>query len=280
MVRSIYKRACTSHLPTKIEIHSRWAAWEEQCGEVEEAANILETLEKAHPGLLSVLLSRVNLERRRGRVETACSLYEAAIKGAKTGTASDLAVKYSRFLRLAQGDYTKAAQVLQSALDTDPSNPKLYLQQLDLTLHTSPLDVSAVVSLLDTAQTVEGLAERHKLLFAQRKVEFLQDFGPDIASLEKAEADCAKLTKKKVEEKKEEQPGKSISTIEGRTGKEKGGTPNGNGAAPTTYPPTANSAQYGAAQTAAFNQYGARYSGYQGSGSYGQWGYPGYGPQS
>ena len=65
--------------------------------------------------------------------------------------------------------------MLQSALDSDPSNPKLYLQQLDLALHTSPLSVPAVVQLLDTAMAAEGLADKHKLLFAQRKVEFVQD---------------------------------------------------------------------------------------------------------
>lgn len=279
MIRSIYKRACMSHLPKKVDIHCRWAAWEERCGSVEEAASILENLEQAHPGLVSVLLRRVNLERRRGKAESACELYQVAIHGAKTGVASDLAVKYSRFLRLAQGDSTKAAQVLQSALDLDPTNPKLYLQQLDLILHTSPLDVAAVVELLDKAQAAEGIADKHKLLFAQRKVEFLQDFGHDIASLEEAEAQFAQMNKKKAEEKKEE-PGRSIPSIEGRTGKEKGGAHNGNGSASTSYPPTANSAQYGAAQTAAFNQYGARYSGYSGPGSYGQWGYPGYAPQS
>ena len=88
--------------------------------------------------------------------------------------------------------------MLQSALDSDPSNPKLYLQQLDLALHTTPLSVPAVVQLLDTAQAAEGLADKHKLLFAQRKVEFLQDFGPDIAALEEAELKLAEMQKKKV----------------------------------------------------------------------------------
>jgi hypothetical protein len=55
----------------------------------------------------------VNLERRRGHVAEACRLYEAAIKGAKAAAASDLAVKYSRFLRLAQGDAARAGQVIQ-----------------------------------------------------------------------------------------------------------------------------------------------------------------------
>ena len=33
----------------------------------------------------------------------------------------------------------------------------------------------------------EGLSDKHKLLFAQRKAEFLQDFGEDVTALEAAE---------------------------------------------------------------------------------------------
>jgi hypothetical protein len=40
----------------------------------------------------------------------------------------------------------------------------------DLLLHTAPLSVPAVVSLLEKAMAAEGIADKHKLLFAQRKV--------------------------------------------------------------------------------------------------------------
>ena len=104
--------------------------------------------------MVNVLLKRVNLERRRGRIEEACKLYEAAIAAAKTATASDLAVKYSRFLRLSLNDGVKAGEVLQAAVDAESSNPKLYLQQLDLILHTAPLNVQNVTDLLDKAMKV------------------------------------------------------------------------------------------------------------------------------
>ena len=87
----------------------------------------------------------------RGQVKEACKLYEAAIEAAKAATASDLAVKYSRFLRLSLNDGKKAGEVLQAAVDREPSNSKLYLQQLDLLLHTMPLDVQNVTDLLDKA---------------------------------------------------------------------------------------------------------------------------------
>ena len=37
----------------------------------------------------------------------------------------------------------------------------------------------------------EGLSDKHKLLFAQRKAEFLQDFGEDVAALDAAEKEVA-----------------------------------------------------------------------------------------
>ena len=40
----------------------------------------------------------------------------------------------------------------------------------------------------------EGLSDKHKLLFAQRKAEFLQDFGEDVAALEAAEKEVRLLS--------------------------------------------------------------------------------------
>jgi len=292
-IREIFTRACTSHLPTKVDIHARWAAFEETQGDYAAAATILETLETAHPELVSLLLRRVNLERRRGNNEKACSLYEAAINAAKDqSSSSDLAIKYSRYLRLHQSDEAKSASVLAKALESDPTNPKLYLQQLDSLLHRAPLDVAEVVKLLDDALKQE-LADKHKFLFSQRKVEFLEDFGTDISSLQKAQKDHVEMTKKtkealKATEKTADEPGKNISTIEGRTGKKDDKT---NGTA--SYPPVGSggSGGYTAQQQQAFSNYGQRYSGYptappaaaqtggnsyQGYGQYYQ-GYGGYG---
>jgi len=149
-VRRIFKRS-SKHLPTKVDLHTKWATWEERCGEAGEACRVLEGLEEQHPGLVSITLHKLNLERRRGRLEEACRLYEAAISSSKGAVASDLAVKYSRFLRLRLADGAKAQQVLQAAADVDPTNPKLHLQQLvgRLVLVTVLVLVPVVVFVLD-----------------------------------------------------------------------------------------------------------------------------------
>ena len=116
------------------------------------------------------------------------------------------------------------------------------------------------------------MSDKHKLLFTQRKAEFLQDFGENVSALEEAEKEVEYIIKLKiilnnsgqVEKMLKKMPGldkskedsRSITTIQGRGGKEK--TPNSNGSGATSYPPTTNSAQYGASQNAAWQQHGSR----------------------
>lgn len=118
----------------------------------------------------------------------------------------------------------------------------------------------------------EGVSDKHKLLFTQRKAEFLQDFGENVSALEEAEKEVEHIIKLKiilnnsdqVEKMLKKMPGldkskedsRSITTIQGRGGKEK--TPSSNGSGTTSYPPTTNSAQYGASQNAAWQQHGSR----------------------
>ena len=79
--------ACTHHLPDKVDIHLSWAAYEEQKGETEKARVILENLQNNHPELMSVILRRINLERRLGNVEQVHELYKTCISKAKSPNA-------------------------------------------------------------------------------------------------------------------------------------------------------------------------------------------------
>lgn len=64
----------------------------------EQAAGILESLEKHMPGLLQLAYRRINLERRRGDFEKASSLYDTYITSFKNQTIStNLAIKHARF---------------------------------------------------------------------------------------------------------------------------------------------------------------------------------------
>ena len=99
-VREVYNRACTHHMPDKVDIHLTWAAYEEQKGQTEKARSIMENLQNKHPELMSVILRRINLERRVGNVEQVHELYKSCIAKAKTTNAKAQKTIYNYFLPL------------------------------------------------------------------------------------------------------------------------------------------------------------------------------------
>ena len=219
-VREVYKRACTHHMPDKVDVHLSWAAYEETKGQTESARSILENLQKKHPELMSVILRRINLERRVGNVEKVHELYKSCIANAKSTNAKiELSVKYARFLRLIVNDNTTATNVLQSILDnSDGTNAKIFMQLLDVELHIHPLNAENVIKIFDAAIATKAMPSRQKLLFSQRKIEFLEDFGPNVSCIQSAKDDHEKLTNdvKKEAKDTETESEKTIETIEGK----------------------------------------------------------------
>ena len=257
--RDVLNRACTHHLPAKVDIHLHYAAFEETLGDFEKSANVLKSIEEKHPEMLSLMLRRINLERRRGNVSQVHQLYQDCIsKAGSKSLKSDLWVKYARFLRLQLDDSEGAVKALEGALEKDPDNAKLHLQLLDITLHEKPLNVTKVCQLLDRGlEQVD--APRHKLLFSQRKLDFLEDFGCDINHLSSVQKEHEKLAAEvrlQLNSEKENNNGQCEAAKESE---KKPATSNGSSAT-TTYPPT-NSASYNAHHTNQYQQYGARLSG-------------------
>lgn len=91
----------------------QWAIFEEGQDNFEKAAAILENIDSVLPNMLQVAYRRINLERRRGDLEKACTLYENYISNSKNRTiANNIAVKYARFLCKVKNDVDKAIKVL------------------------------------------------------------------------------------------------------------------------------------------------------------------------
>ena len=80
----------------------------------------------------------------------------------------------------------RAIEILKEAIDKDPSNPRLYLQIIDLSMHKEVLVEDEVVSYINKFMANSDVDVEQKALFAQRKLEFLEDFGADIHSVRKA----------------------------------------------------------------------------------------------
>ncbi|XP_010782535.1 pre-mRNA-processing factor 39 isoform X1 [Notothenia coriiceps] len=195
-VRHVYKKACTIHLPKKPAIHLLWAAFEEQQGNVEEARDILKSLEALVPGLAMVRLRRVSLERRHGNLEEAEAMLREAMESARNATETSFyAVKLARQMMKVQRSLSKARKVLLDAIEKDQTSPKLYLNLLELEYSGDVTQNEAeILACFDRALQSQMPLES-RLLFCQRKVEFLEDFGSDVNVLGAAYEELQKLQK-------------------------------------------------------------------------------------
>ncbi|XP_044282806.1 pre-mRNA-processing factor 39-like isoform X2 [Varanus komodoensis] len=182
--RSVFQRACGYHLPRKPNVHLLWAAFEEKQGEVEEARRILKTFEECVPGLVMVRLRRVSLERRLGNMEMAEALLMEAIRDNEGMPVSSFySVKLARQVLKVQKNLIKARKILLEALEKDPDNAKLYANLLEMEFSADVRQNEGnTMSSFDRALT-SGLPLETKIIFSQRRVEFLEDFGSSINSL-------------------------------------------------------------------------------------------------
>ncbi|XP_075223787.1 pre-mRNA-processing factor 39-like isoform X3 [Lycorma delicatula] len=202
-IRDVYERACTIHHPKKPNLHLYWAVYEESQGNAEKAREILANLEKIVPSLMQVAFRRINLERRTGNLEEAAALYEHYISTAKSKISSNnMAIKYARFCWKMLNDVDRALAVLKKAIEKDKENPRLYLQLIDMAMQRSSVQESEVLSVIEQFMTRESADLDQKLMFAQRKVEFLEDFGSSVLLVQKAIEEFKRYIKVVKEKKK------------------------------------------------------------------------------
>lgn len=186
--REVYERACTIHHPDKPSLHLLWSSFEEQNGNANKAAEILANLEKVCPNVMQIAYRRINLERRRGELNKCAQLYEHYMANTKNkSTASNFAIKYARFCHKIKGDVDSAMTILKTSLEKDPSNTRIVLQIIDLALQRQTVDEKEVVEIMDEFLSRENIDVDQKVLFTQRKVEFLEDFGSSAKDLQEAQ---------------------------------------------------------------------------------------------
>lgn len=199
-IKDVYERACTIHHLKKPNLHLQWAMFEESIQNFNRAAEILVNLEKSVPNVLQIAYRRINLERRRGENEKCAQLYEHYINNSKNKIiSSNMAIKYARFCFKILKNLNKALEVLNAAITKDPLNPRLHLQLIDLTLQKDGVSESEVLQIIDSFLEKETADVDQKVLFAQRKLEFLEDFGSDIQCVQKAYDDYQKYIKQSKE---------------------------------------------------------------------------------
>ncbi|XP_032871270.1 pre-mRNA-processing factor 39-like [Amblyraja radiata] len=202
-VRNVFQRACMVHLPKKPTLHLLWAAFEEQQGDIKEARRILKTFQLVVPGMAMVLLRRVSLERRSGELVQAETLLREAVELHQgTPLSSFFAIKLSRQLLKVQKNLAKARKVLLEAIDGDKENVKLYLNLLELEFSCDVrLNESNILHCFEQV-LLSSLPLEIKIIFSQRRVEFLEDFGCSVRSLLHAYDEHQKLLKQNSNKKR------------------------------------------------------------------------------
>lgn len=89
-------------------------------GKVDEAREILKSLEVTIPGLAMVRLRRVSLERRHGNLDEAEALLRESMEFGKDATETSFyAVKLARQYMKVQKSLSKARKVLLDAIEKD-----------------------------------------------------------------------------------------------------------------------------------------------------------------
>ncbi|KAL1379257.1 hypothetical protein pipiens_015029 [Culex pipiens pipiens] len=279
-IRDGYERACTIHHPDKPSLHLMWSAFEESQDNIPKAAEILANLEKVCPNLMQIAYRRINLERRRGDHDKCVQLYQSYLAQAKSKTiAGNIAIKYARFLNKIKKDLDQAHTVLKTYLEKDPSNTRVALQLIDLALQRDSVDEKEIVEIMDTFMTREGIEPDQKVLFAQRKVEFLEDFGSTAKGLQEAQKALQAIMAKanEVKKKREQSPPKkaskesSSSAAAGASASSYAAGSYSYAANPSSYYGTAASGyQYGDSSSYGYSTWNQQYS-QSGYGNYGQW---------
>lgn len=186
--RDVYERACTIHHKEKPRLHLMWSAFEESQGNIEKAAEILANIDEVTPNLLQIEYRRINVERRRGNWDKCEELFRKYVVAAKSQhVASSLVIKHARFVHKIRNDLDRALGVLRAGQNSDPANVRIPLQMIDLAMQREEVDEAEVLAIMDGVIEKEELDAEQKVLFAQRKVEFLEDFGRSPKKLQRAQ---------------------------------------------------------------------------------------------
>ncbi|XP_073514680.1 pre-mRNA-processing factor 39-like isoform X2 [Phyllobates terribilis] len=179
--RSVFERACLTHLPLKFTLHHQWAFFEEKHGELDSARAILHNLENVLPGVVLVRLRRVNFERRNGNLQEAERLLREAVQiSGRPGVAAFYTVKLARLLLKLKKDPEKARDLLMEALKKEPNSPCLHECLLEIEISRDGVD--------DVMHCVEralksNIHDALKGTLSQKRLEFLEDNGTSIKSL-------------------------------------------------------------------------------------------------
>ena len=178
-VRDVFNRACLVHCPNKALIRMKWAAFEEEAGDIESAKNILNELNKKYPLLLECCMQLADIERRTGCLEKAEDIYKKLLKRIpqnRKHIKTWVSLKLARFQFKVRSQADKALATLRAAVKKERGDPRLYSQIIDICYQRHPVDVPGVTAAIELALVCNELSNMQKLEFVKRKVMLATSF--------------------------------------------------------------------------------------------------------
>lgn len=172
-VRDAFRRASLVHCPNKAMIRMKWAAFEEEAGDIDAAKNILLELNKKYPLLLECLMQLADIERRSGSLEKAEDIYKKLLKRVpqnRKHIKTWVSLKLARFQFKVWSQPDKALATLRAAVKKERGDPRLYSQIIDICYQRHPVDVPGVTAAIELALVSNELSNLQKLEFVKRKV--------------------------------------------------------------------------------------------------------------
>lgn len=207
LLNNLFMRACLVHHRKSVELHLKWSVFEEIKGNVDKAAEILKNLDEAIPHMLQIIYRRINLEKRRNHYDRVCDLYEYYMNTSHTKfLTSNIAIKYARFLWKCANKINKAIQVITEIINKDKDNmqenARLLLQLVELKISVKPLNEHSVIQTFDEILSMSSVNLEQKILFSQRKLEFVEDYTCNYKLLRKATNEFKSYSELLAKEKK------------------------------------------------------------------------------
>uniref|UniRef100_A0A1I7T7Y9 Pre-mRNA-processing factor 39 n=1 Tax=Caenorhabditis tropicalis TaxID=1561998 RepID=A0A1I7T7Y9_9PELO len=189
--REIYMKAKT-HCPSSLSLTLSHSAFEESNDNFDDAIRILDNFRHEQPGYvlleiryLGALRRKAEKESHGGSSEYVLNQYELLIRDsqASPNLHSFYSIKLARYHQKYRRDPKLAQKVLKKALTIDPFNLQLYSQNVDIAYSSESMTELDVLQAFDVALD-SNLRLEDKVRFSQRKLDYLEELGNNIAAIE------------------------------------------------------------------------------------------------
>uniref|UniRef100_A0A0N4ZZ01 Pre-mRNA-processing factor 39 n=1 Tax=Parastrongyloides trichosuri TaxID=131310 RepID=A0A0N4ZZ01_PARTI len=199
--KAVLTRAHKIHIPSSSKIALLLSLMEERNNNFNDAVDILDNFDLKYPGYASVRLRMVSLLNRKLHYQNRpdemriIEKMERLINERRTSkTLRNFYIKkLARFQAFQCNNLAKADKLLREAIKNDPENNELYAQLVDIYYCCSKTNIRHVCDAFDLAIKSTTLSDHHRLQYAKRKMEYMEEFCMEPSKIQTAWDDYNKL---------------------------------------------------------------------------------------